>query len=164
MGFRQNTRFDKRWLSLHNQRVYLHAVQAPTTPIQAQIAALSERGDHLAEGGNFNAAVARYEEALALLPPHQRRGPSASWLHAAIGDACFLKGSFEASRQNMLAAYGMPGGPDNPFVRLRLGQASLELKDEEAAFEHLMMAFRIGGEKLFFSDDPKYFRWLMDKV
>ncbi len=136
----------------------------PTSPIQAQIAALSERGDRFAEAGNYNAAVARYREALELLPPDQRRGPSARWLYAATGDAYFGKGNWEASRQNLLLAYELPGGHDNPFLRLRLGQTSLELGDDEAAFEHLMMAFRIGGEALFFNDDPRYFRWLGDRV
>ncbi len=139
-------------------------MQAGPSPLPAQIAALSERGDHLAESGNYNAAVARYQEALALLPPDQARGATASWLHAAIGDAYFAKGNFEACRQNMLSAFRIPGGSDNPFVRLRLGQACLELADGPQALEHLLMAFRIGGESLFFNDDPKYFRWLADRV
>ncbi len=139
-------------------------MQSSTTPLPAQIAALSERGDHLAEAGNYNAAIARYREAQALLPPAQRKTATAAWLHAAIGDAYFAKGNFEACRQNMQAAHDLPQGPDNPFVQLRLGQANLELQDAPAALEHLLLAFRIGGEKLFLADDPKYFRWLTENV
>lgn len=132
--------------------------------VHDEIARLSERGDLLAEAGNYNAAVGRYREALALLPTPNNEHDAALWLYAAIGDAYFAKGDFEACRQNMLLAAADVGGSENPFVQLRLGQASLELGRRDDAYRHLMLAFRIGGERLFAAQDAKYLAWLRERV
>ena len=128
------------------------------------MAALSERGDRLAEAGNYNAAAARYREALALLPTPHSQWAATAWLYAALGDAHFLKGDFDGCRQNFRAAVEEGGAAGNPFVELRLGQASLELGDEEAALRHLLEAFRIGRERLFEREDGKYLSWLVERV
>lgn len=136
--------------------------QAPDE-IDARIGALSERGDALAAAGNHNAALARYREALGLLPAPARAHGAYRWLLAATADAHFHRGDWEGCRQNMQDALDA-GADDNAFVRLRLGQAHFELGALAEAETHLFEAFRLGGEHLFRQDAPRYFEWLRMRV
>lgn len=139
-------------------------MSAPEAIARSRIAELSERGDRLAEAGNHNAALARYEEAYGLLPEPRPRHPTALWLLAAIGDAHFHRADFEGCRQNLQRALDEAGGWDNAFVRLRLGQALLELDAEDEAYTQLFEAFRLGGADLFLREDPKYMAWLRERA
>ena len=140
----------------------------PTPPalpddLQAEVAALSERGDRLAEAGNYNAALERYREALGLLPPPANRYPAHLWLLVAMADAHFHRGDWGGCRQNLRDAL-QSGGSENAFVRLRLGQAHFELEELADAETHLFEAFRLGGEALFSHDAPRYLEWLRMRV
>ena len=139
---------------------------APQLPeeLHARVAVLSERGDRLAEAGNYNAAAARYREALALLPAPPGRYGEALWLYGAIADAHFHQGDWEGCRENMQRARDEARGTGNAFVELRLGQAHFELKQLDAAEAHLFEAFRAGGEALFRNEAPRYLFWLRERV
>jgi hypothetical protein len=52
----------------------------------------------------------------------------------------------------------------NPFIHLRLGQAQLELGNEERAADELMRAFMGGGHEIFESDDQKYLDFLRTRA
>lgn len=132
--------------------------------IHEEISLLSERGDNLAEAGNFKAAIKNYHQALALLPEPKQDWEATLWLYAAIGDAQFLAGDFATARQTFDAAITLPEAIGNPFIHLRLGQASLELGDEDRALEELTRAYASGGDEVFEEDDPHYFAWLNERV
>ena len=122
------------------------------------------RGDAFAAVGQTSAALHHYRLAYALLPEPADGHPEATWLHAAVADAHFQAGDFDAARVAMRRARETPGGDGNPFVHLRLGQASLELGDEGTAAAELRRAYAIGGRRLFAEDDPKYWRWLLNEI
>ena len=57
-------------------------------PIQV----LLDEGDNLFDKGKFEAALAKYEEARAILPSDPERWEATTWILTAIGDTCFLMG------------------------------------------------------------------------
>ncbi|MGQ5525496.1 tetratricopeptide repeat protein [Chitinimonas sp. PSY-7] len=121
-------------------------------PIQA----LLEEGDKSFDKGNFESALAKYEEARALLPSDLERWEASTWVLAAIGDACFLMGDMVRAQQALAIAVNCPEGAINPFVQLRLGQSEFELGRLDAATVALSLAFATGGEEVFEDEDAKY--------
>jgi Flp pilus assembly protein TadD len=54
--------------------------------IYGRITELSDEGNELAEDDNFEAAVAKFSEALELIPAPKTDWEAATWLYASIGD------------------------------------------------------------------------------
>ncbi len=128
-----------------------------------EISLLSERGDHFAEAGEYRAAIRNYQEAYEMLPEPREDWEAATWLHAAIADAHFFCGEFAEAREAMQRATLAPDGEGNPFVHLRIGQASLELGDEDRAATELTRAYAVAGKEIFEEDDPKYWAWFQQR-
>lgn len=124
--------------------------------LQEPIQALLDDGDKLFDKGKFDAALAKYQEAQALLPSDLERWEASTWVLAAVGDARFQLGEFDAAQPAFAQAVRCPEGADNPFILLRLGQCELELGRDEAARDALARAFAGGGDELFEDEDPKY--------
>ncbi|HEY9101474.1 tetratricopeptide repeat protein [Chitinimonas sp.] len=124
--------------------------------LQEPIQALLDEGDKLFDKGKFDAALQKYEEARALLPSDLERWEASTWVLAAIGDVCFLKGDHQAAQAAMQLASNCPEGATNPFIQLRLGQAEFELGKLDQAVIALSLAFATGGEEVFEDEDPKY--------
>ena len=132
--------------------------------LHQQIQELSAVGDQLAEAGNYSDALSNYWSAWDLLPEPQTDWEAATWLLAAIGDANFLGGDFEAGRDNLANAMHCPGAIGNPFLHLRLGQCQFELGNKDRAADELARAFMSEGEGMFENDDPKYLAFLKTKL
>lgn len=131
--------------------------------IHAQVEALSADGGDFADAGDFASALERYWTAWDLLPEPQTRWEAATWLLAAIGDANFQSGDFQAGRDNLANAMHCPDGIGNPFLHLRLGQCQLELGDEAAAADELARAC-MADPAVFDDEDPKYMAFVETRL
>jgi len=128
------------------------------------IEALCAKGDQYAESGDFNGALKQYWQAWDLLPEPKTDYEAATWILAAVGDANFLAGDFEAGRDNLSNAMHYPDAIGNPFLHLRLGQCQFELGNMRRAADELGRAFLLGGTGLFDKEDPKYLHWIKPEL
>lgn len=128
------------------------------------IKSLSAKGDALAQQSQFEAAIAKYNEAWSQVPEPKNEWEASTWLLAAIGDACFLGGYYTSGSEALAFALHCPGGLGNPFIHLRLGQCELERKQLDLAAEHLTRAYALEGADLLAAENPKYFEFLKTRI
>jgi len=128
--------------------------------VHDRISLLSSEGDDLAEAGKFRDAIAKYCEALDLLPEPKTNWEAATWLLVAVGDANFLAKNYELARVALSDAMHCPDAIGNPFIHLRLGQSQFELGNLPRANDELTRAYMGAGKDIFAEDDPKYFEHL----
>jgi hypothetical protein len=124
--------------------------------IEAEVARLVEEAEDLLDDEEDELALARFQAGWALIPE-----PKGDWQRAlqtlgGIADCQFFLGDYEGCRRTMQLALRSGGGPDNPFICLRLGQCHLELGDENGAGNWLTCALMAGGVEMFESADEKY--------
>lgn len=131
--------------------------------IYAQIESLSAEGDALVDAGKYREGLARYQQAIILLPPPKEDWEAWTWLFGAIGDAHFANGNWGACQEAFREALKGPDGLGNPFIHLRLGQSALQLGDERSAVDELLRAY-MGGGKEIFEEDERYLDFLSSKV
>ena len=132
--------------------------------IEPEVARLVEQAEEFADDEDDEQALACFQAGWALIPE-----PKGEWQHAlqllgGIADSQFHLGEFEACRRSMQLALRSGGGPDNPFICLRLGQCHLELGDERGAANWLTCAMMTGGVEIFEGEDPKYWAFLREKL
>jgi tetratricopeptide (TPR) repeat protein len=125
---------------------------------------LCASGDHLADEGRLAEALERYWSAWNKLPEPRTTWASATWILAAIGDANFQQGNYEAGRDNLVTAMHCPDAIGNPFLHLRLGQCQFELGNYERAADELGRAFLLEGVELFGDEDPKYLEFVKSRL
>ena len=130
----------------------------------AMIEELAEEGNVLAEANNFDAAIMKYEQALAIVPQPKNEQEASLWLYASVGDMYFFKEEYETSAGNFYNALNCPDGQVNGFVHLRLGEDLFELGDKEKSLEHLLRAYMLEGKEIFADEEEKYFEFLSEKV
>jgi tetratricopeptide (TPR) repeat protein len=118
---------------------------------------LCAEGDDLAEDERFDDAIAKYSQALALLPSDKRDWEASTWIYTALGDVCFLKEDYAAAKNYLFDAMNCPDGISNGFVCLRLGETCAELGEMTLAKENLLKAYMIEGKEIFDDEDDKYF-------
>lgn len=124
--------------------------------LHRRITALCSGGDELVALGRNADALTKYREALALVPAPRTRWEASTWIYAAIGDVLFASEEFVAAAAAFRDACNCPGGMENPFIQLRLGQCLYELHDSALASEHLLRAYMLEGSNIFAGEDPKY--------
>lgn len=122
----------------------------------AELLSLCDEGDTFVEQGCYDKGITKYEEALALLPTPNNQFEATTWVYAAIGDAYFLKGDFEASRKHFVEALNYRGGMTNAFILLRIGQCWYHANNLEKAKKFLIRAYNLEGNELFEDEDPIY--------
>lgn len=125
---------------------------------------LSKEGNQLAEANDFDAAIKKYEQALAIVPQPKNEQEAAMWLYASIGDMYFFKEDYETSAENFYNALNCPDGQANGFVHLRLGEDLFEMEQKDKALDHLLRAYMLEGKEIFDGEDGKYFEFLSEKV
>ena len=130
----------------------------PTTA--ARIAGLRDDAERLFADGNHRDAVELFATALALLPPPLEEHRDATEILAAIADGEFAQRRWAESSAAGRQALRCPGGVDECFIWLRIGQALFELGDNEGAGDALASAYMLCGRELFDDEDPKYFGFL----
>jgi tetratricopeptide (TPR) repeat protein len=132
--------------------------------VYAEIKDYCARGDVLAKEGDFPAALKQYWLAWDLLPEPKTEWGAATWILAAIGDANFLSGNFEAGRDSLGTAMHCPEALGNPFLHLRLGQCHFELGALDRAADELIRAYMGAGPEVFENDDRKYIEFLATRA
>lgn len=124
--------------------------------LQAQIVRLLRDGHEHVRLRAYDAAVDRYDQALALLPHPVKRWKATLGLQVAKADALFRAGRFVEVCETLRGAIESSRAFSNPYLHLRLGQALLECGERREAADWLAGAYLSGGRELFASDDPKY--------
>jgi tetratricopeptide (TPR) repeat protein len=99
----------------------------------------------------------------ALPAPREEQEPAAR-IWAAIADCHFHLSQWADCRDAVQYAFRCGEDMDNPFLRLRLGQALYELGDEHEAANWLVPAYLSEGRSLFEDDDPKYLEFFHGRL
>ncbi|MGU9821139.1 tetratricopeptide repeat protein [Pseudomonas sp. LF090] len=132
--------------------------------LHEQIKKFSSAGDMLAESGRYEAAVTEYNKALEMIPSPKNDWEAATWILAAIADACFLSGFKTSAREALQYAMTCPGGLGNPFLHLRLGQVLFDEGQEDSAADELMRAYMGAGPEIFATEDARYLIFLKTRA
>jgi tetratricopeptide (TPR) repeat protein len=130
----------------------------------AKVKGLCGEGEAFAEAEQYPQALAKFWEALDLIPEPKTDWEAALWVLVAIGDTNFLSGDFEAGRDNLSKAMHIDGAIGNPFIHLRLGQCHFECGDLDKAADELTRAYAIDGEEIFYQESDKYFTFLKTRI
>ena len=123
--------------------------------IVAAVTELCERGDDAVEAGRYDAAVALYREALALVPHPVHAWAVSTWIHSAVAEAYYLAGELPRARDAIDEAFRCDGAIGNAFLHLRLGQVELQLGNRGRALDELIRAYTRAGEEVFAGEDPR---------
>lgn len=126
-----------------------------------RITTLSERGNDRADEEDWTSAIAVWREALALVPEPTTDWEAGTWLHASIGDGLYELDRLDEARIHFGRALMGPGGMENPFVHLRLGQIAHADKDWDKARDHLLRAYMLDGEDVFEGDGEEHLQFLI---
>lgn len=121
-----------------------------------RITELCEQGDEDVDEERYDEAIAKYNQALALIPEPVTDWEAATWVLTALGETYFFKGDYEKARQSLTDAMHCPDAIGNPLIHLRLGQAQFELGNMDRARDELARAYMGGDEEIFDDEDPKY--------
>lgn len=132
--------------------------------IYNKVQELSEEGNQLADNEKYMEAIHKFADAYRLLPEPKTDWEASTWLLASIGDMWHSLNDHEKSAAAMYDALNSPGGTENPFIYLRLGESLFELGDKKAAKENLLRAYMLDGKDIFENEDPKYFQVIADIV
>src|ERR1043165_59578 len=109
--------------------------------LYAQIVTLSEKADALVENDEFDRAITEYQRAVSLLPDPKMDWEASTWLYASIGDTYFFMEDYKQAAGNLYNALNGPGGNENAFIYLRLGESLYELGELKQAREFLLKAY-----------------------
>lgn len=132
--------------------------------IVAAITELCERGDDEVEAGRYHEAVARYREALELVPRPVHAWAVSTWIHGAIAEAHYLAGEHVQARDAIDDAFRCDGAIGNAFLHMRLGQIELQLGNRGRALDELIRAYTRAGEDVFAGEDPRYLSLVKDAL
>jgi tetratricopeptide (TPR) repeat protein len=129
-----------------------------------RIDSICEEADLLFEDEKSEEAIAKYNEALTLLPePIEEYEPSA-WLISSIGDVHFFDEKYGEALGHFEHAIGCVDSEENPYLLLRIGQCHFELGEMDEAEDAMHEAYAIEGEEIFEEEDPKYLEFLKSKI
>lgn len=128
-----------------------------------RIVTLCAEGDLLTDDEDFPAALEKYWAAWNLLPQPRTDWEAAPWILAAVGDANFFGGDFEAGREHLTMALCCSDGTGHPFLHLRLGQCQFQLGNLDLAAEQLALAY-MGAGKEIFAGEEEYFAFLKTRL
>ncbi len=129
-----------------------------------RIDSICEEADLLFEDEKSDEAIAKYNEALTLLPePIEEYEPSA-WLISSIGDVHFFDEKYDLALAQFEHAIGCVDSEENPYLLLRIGQCHFELGEMDDAEDAFQEAYAIEGEEIFEEEEPKYLEFLKSRM
>lgn len=105
-----------------------------------------------------------FQAAWGALPEPKEEQQLAATILGAIADVHFYLGQWGACREAVQQSFRCGADVENPFLRLRLGQALFEMGDEQEAANWLVPAYLTEGRALFEDDDPKYLEFFRSKL
>ncbi|MBY0073354.1 hypothetical protein C1N83_25540 [Priestia aryabhattai] len=135
-----------------------------STGLHQKIVKICGYGDSLVEENKMDEAVLAYEEAIQLVPEPKVNWSASTWIYGTLGDTYFSMEKYEQAIKYLKRALTCPDGEDNPFLLLRLGESYYELKDFELARVNLLRAYQIEDYKIFFHEDDKYFKLIVNDI
>jgi tetratricopeptide (TPR) repeat protein len=109
-------------------------------------------------------ALASFQSALATLPHPPEEQPLAIQIVAAIADSHFHLGHWAECADAVQLAFRWGAELDNPFLRLRIGQALFELGNMQEALNWMVPVYLMHGVKPFDGEDLKYLSSFRDKL
>lgn len=121
-----------------------------------------DEGNELSEKNHFKAAINCFEKAYEIIPDPKRNWEASTWISASIGDCYYFSEEFNKSLVYFEEAYNCPGGNENPFILLRIGENHFELSNYEAAKEYLLKAYMLEGYDIFKDEEKKYYRYIKE--
>lgn len=136
--------------------------RGPSTVDSDQIEILSEEGSALL-ANDWRAALTKWNDALALIPEPRDAYDESTWLYTSIGDAYHSGELWPEAVTALKLALRCPGGTDNGYLRLRLGESLYELGQLDDAADNLMSAQLLDGDPLFAGEDSRYRRLLVER-
>lgn len=125
-----------------------------------KITDLCELADKHCNQDNFESALAKYHEALDLVPEPITDWEASTWILTAIIDTYFFMQNYDKALPVLKHLMHCPGAIGNPFIHLRYGQVAFELDMIEKAKDELARAFMGGAEEIFEDEDPKYLAFI----
>lgn len=132
--------------------------------VQTDIDRHCSNGDRLLDEGQFDAALAAYQAAEALIPEPKENWEASTWIYTAIGDTLFYMGNYSEALQAFQKAIASPDGLGNPYIHLKLGQCQFEMGNLEKAADELTRAYLGEGAEIFEGEDQKYFEFLSTRI
>jgi tetratricopeptide (TPR) repeat protein len=132
--------------------------------LYATVKRLCGKGDSLAESGQFEDAIATYNDAWELIPDPRNKWGASTWILAAIGDAAFLGGFKQSAVKALRYALHCPGGLENPFIHLRFGQVLFDQGEHDDAADELARAYMGAGKDIFAKQDRRYLDFLAGRM
>lgn len=133
--------------------------------IYNRIEELSEQGDVLLDEENRpEDAIAKWEEALALLPDPKQEWDAAAWLYASIGAAKRYVKDLEGALIAFRSARQSGDAFGNPYILICLGATLYDLGKLDEAVEPLLGAYMVDGEELFEDFGGPYLLHLKSKI
>lgn len=140
--------------------------KAPKLPssIEAKFERQKSVADKIASQKKFSEAIPAYWSAYDLLPEPKQNLLQTTSVLAAIGEANFAVGDYEACRDNLSAAMHSPGAIGTPSIHLRLGACQYELGNMARAADELARAYIPVGKSVFREGDQKYLAFIKTKL
>jgi tetratricopeptide (TPR) repeat protein len=114
-----------------------------------QVETLSAEGSDFFDTAKFSQALAKWAQALDLLPEPRPDWDAYTWLSTSIGDAHYQLTQFDVARQFLFDALNGPDAQSNPFIHYRLGQCEVKIGNQDSGKSHLLQAYMLDGEKIF---------------
>lgn len=134
----------------------------PETLDDDRIEKLSEEGSALLDD-DWQAALAKWTDALALVPEPKTAYAESTWLYTSIGDAHHTGEQWSQAVEALRVGLTCPGGHGNGYLWLRLGESQYELGQLDDAANSLLSAYLLEGDELFADEDPQYRGLLVDR-
>lgn len=128
-----------------------------------EVERLAESGNGSYEDDQLEEALIVWNRALEVIPDPKFKYDEALWLYTSIADVEFELAQYENAFQSFQAAYKSPGGVENPFICLRLGQLYLKMGDQRRSIEYLLRAYMLDGEDVFEGEPPNLLETLRNE-
>ena len=123
--------------------------------VDGPIAQLVEEGNVAQQIYQFETAIRKFREGIALVPEPKRSYPAYAYLLAGVGDNYMNLRDWEAAEIAFAEAITAPAGEENAYIRMGHGQALYELNQIIEAIQELGTAYII-DKTVFEGEDPKY--------
>lgn len=131
--------------------------------VYEEINRLCDNGDSLFYSGNLQGAIAKYKEALEILPEPKNKWEISTWIYGSLADTYFLNKEYTLARLYFYEAIDSPDGLENSFILMRLGQCEYEHNNKDIAKKFFKKAYSMEGYYIFQKEDPKYFSLIAEE-
>lgn len=118
-----------------------------------EVVALSREANRLLEDDKFEAAIEKWNQAIALLPTPRTNWTICKWISTYIGDAMYEKQRYPTAKASFLYALNSPGGIECGYLHYRVGQCEMKLGNPASGADYLAIAYRLDGGTMFQNDE-----------